>query len=47
MRYFWYCYHCRELCGWRFICDQYDRRGRRWEVYRCERCGEQRQFAVT
>lgn len=42
-----YCDACGTIRLHEFVRERTDLRGRRWEVYRCARCGRKREYAVT
>ena len=44
---FVHCPRCRRIQKMALIRTWRDRRGRRWEAYRCPGCGGTRQYAVS
>ena len=43
----YYCNGCHGHARMTFVRDERDGSGRRWEVYRCARCGSLVRIAVT
>lgn len=41
------CPHCHEQHEFRFVREFEDEHGRRWEVYECNGCGYQKEYAVA